>query len=378
MNAMGRAAVESAGGRLTLDLDALAANWRDLARRAAPSATAGVVKGDGYGIGLEAATAVIARAGCTTFFTATLEEAVRAKGIAPAAEVLVLNGLPPGCAERVAAAGLVPVLSTIEEVEEWSAFGRTSGRRWPAALQVNSGMNRLGTDPAETQAIAASAEIAATVEWRLLMSHLASADDPGNPQNLRQRTAFEAARALFPGLRASLANSAATLALPAFHYDLVRPGIAVYGGAALAHGPNPMRPVAHLEGRVVQLRAVAAGEPVGYGAAAHPARDSRVAIVGLGYADGFPRSAGSADARPGGFGWYRGRRVPLLGRVSMDLVAYDVTEVPVGEIGRGSWIEIFGANVAVDEVAAAAGTIGYELLTHLGRRYARRTSGAAG
>ena len=366
-----------AGGRLTIDLAALAANWRSLAARSGPSECAGIVKGDGYGIGLEAATGTLADAGCRTFFAATIAEGLRAKAVVPEAAVYVLNGFPPGAAALVADAGLRPVLGSLEEVEDWAALGRSRGRPLPAALHVDTGMNRLGLARDVATSVAADPELRRHLGLTLLMSHLACADTPDHPLNARQFEAFQAARALFPGVPASLANSAATLALPATHFDLVRPGIAVYGGQAVSKRDNPMRPVAVLEGRIIKIREAGAGESVGYGAAETLSRPSRLAVVGIGYADGFPRAAGSSDATGGAAGWLAGHRVPLVGRVSMDLLVYDVTDVPPGAARRGDWIELFGDHVPVDDVAARAGTIGYEVLTHLGSRFSRDYVGQA-
>jgi alanine racemase len=360
-----------AGGRLTIDLAALTSNWRDLACRVAPSVCASCIKGDGYGIGLEAAIRALAAAGCGTFFVATIDEGLRAIAAAPGVTIYALNGFPPGTAAVVADAGLRPVLGSIEEVEDWVALGRARGRRHPAALHVDTGMNRLGLAREIATSLARNEGLRADLDLTLLMSHLACADTPHHPLNARQIDAFAAMRALFPGVHASLANSAASLALPQTRLDLVRPGIALYGGLAVADRPNPMQPVARLEGRIIKIREAAAGESVGYGAAETLARPSRLAVVGIGYADGFPRAAGSSDAATGAAGWLDGHRVPLVGRVSMDLLVYDVTDVPPEVARRGAWIELFGPNVAVDEVAGFAGTIGYEVLTHLGRRFAR-------
>jgi len=365
-----------AGGRLTVDLGALAANWRDLAGRVSPSRCAAVVKGDGYGIGLEAAAGTLAAAGCRTFFAATIDEGVRAAAATPAgAAIYVLNGFPPGAAATLADAGLRPVLGSTEEIAEWAALGRARGRGFPAALHVDTGMNRLGLARDLAAALAGDERLRGDLDIDLLISHLACADAPEHPLNARQIEAFAAMRALFPGVPASLANSAATLALPATHLDLVRPGIAVYGGVAVAGRPNPMRPVARLEGRIITIREAAAGDPVGYGAAETLRRRSRLAVVGIGYADGFPRAAGSSDGTAGAAGWLAGRRVPLVGRVSMDLLIFDVTDVAPADACRGAWIELFGPNIPVDEVAGFAGTIGYEVLTQIGHRFARRHVG---
>ena len=362
-----------AGGRLTIDLAALVANWRDLGAAAPTAACAAVIKGDAYGVGLEPAARALAAAGCRTIFTAQIDEGVRAQRVVPEATVLVLNGFPPGGAGPVADQGLVPVLGCLEEVEEWAALGRARGRPLPATLHVDTGMNRLGLTPEVAAAVAARPDLLADLHLVLLMSHLACADVPAHPLNARQCADFAAVRALFPGVPASLANSAATLALPSAHFDLVRPGIALYGGVAVHGRANPMRPVARLDGRILMIREADAGSPVGYGAAWTLTRPSRLAVVGIGYADGFPRAAGAYDGRPGASGAIAGRRVPLVGRVSMDLLVYDVTDLP--EVARGDWIELFGPTVPVDEVAHHAGTIGYEVLTQLGRRFARRYVG---
>jgi len=356
-----------AAGRLRIDLSALARNWRDMAGRAGGAATAAVVKGDAYGMGIAPAVTALADAGCTTFFVALPEEGLRVRAAAPDAVVYVLGGLVGDPAAYVAA-GLRPVLNDRAGIEEWRR-ARTAGAPAGAALHVDTGMNRLGLRPDAFRSLVAEDGVADALGLTLLMSHLACADTPGHPLNARQLSAFRAVRDLLPGVPASLANSAGVFLGPDYAFDLVRPGIALYGGRAVADAPSPMRPVATLEGRILQIRDVPAGETVGYGAAETVHRDSRVAVVGVGYADGYHRRAGSSDGRPGARGFLRGRDVPLIGRVSMDLMAFDVTDLR--EASRGDWIELFGDHVAVDDVAAAAETIGYELLTGLGRRYAR-------
>jgi alanine racemase len=208
------------------------------------------------------------------------------------------------------------------------------------------------------------------------MSHLACADEPAHPMNAKQVAAFRAIAALFPGTPASLANSAGLLAQKDTHFDLVRPGIALYGGRAVIGAENPMRPVVRLDLRIVQVRRAARGEPVGYGAAEHLKRDSRIAVCAAGYADGIFRAAGSSDKRSGAEAVVAGRRCPLVGRVSMDLIAVDVTEVPEAEVKRGDFAALIGDGITVDDFAAHAGTIGYEVLANLGRRYARIYLGA--
>lgn len=361
-----------AGGRLTIDLAALAANWRALAGRAAPARAGAVIKGDGYGIGDEAAARALAVAGCETFFVALPEEGFAVRKAVPQADIYVLDGLLPGSAAALAAARLRPILGSLAEIEEWAAFA--SGGDAASAIHVDTGMNRLGLTLDEARALAGRTDLLAAIRPALLVSHLAAADTPGHPLNARQLARFHEARALFPGMPASLANSAGIALGPDYHFDLVRPGVALYG-AAPGETIAPLETVVTLETRILQVREVPPGDTVGYGAARTLSRPSRIAIAGTGYADGYHRQAGSHDGRPGAEGVLHGRRVPIAGRVSMDLTAFDVTDVP-GAM-RGDWIELFGPNMPIDEVAAHAGTIAYELLTGLGRRYARRYAGGA-
>ena len=359
-----------AGGRLTIDLAALAENWRTLAERAGSAATAAVVKGDGYGIGIAPAAEALAEAGCHTFFVALPEEGLRVREAVRDAAIYVLNGLLPGAAERYAAVDLRPVLGSWPEIEEWAAF-RKAGGTTGAALQVDTGMNRLGLTPAEARKLAERRELAGALGLTLVMSHLAAADTPEHPLNRKQLTAFRAVRTLLPDIPASLANSAGIFLGRDFHFDLVRPGVALYGAAAAA-GVSPLRPVVTLEARVLQVRDGKRGETVGYGATETLERPARIAIVGVGYADGYHRRAGAAGRRRGARARLHGQDAPIVGRVSMDLIALDVTDIHGVE--RGDWAELFGPNIPVDEVADAADTIGYELLTGLGRRYARSYS----
>lgn len=365
---------QHAGGRLTIDLAALAGNWTRLRDRSRPAACAAVVKGDGYGIGLERAADAFWNAGCRTFFVALPEEGVRLREVLPEATIYVLNGLFRGAEADYREARIIPVLGSPGEIEDWGRFARSVERELPAAIHVDTGMNRLGLTHAEAESFA-GVDMEPGVAPKLLVSHLACADMPDHPLNRQQLDAFRAAKALYPDLPASLANSAGALAGGDFLFDLVRPGIALYGGRARGDGDNPMAPVVTLEARVLQVRDVYAGETVGYGAVGSLDKPGRIAIVSVGYADGLLRNAGESRDTAGAEAWIAGHRLPYVGRVSMDLIALDVSAVPEHLVHRGSWVELFGPHVAVDEVAQAAGTIGYELLTGLSRRYARRYVG---
>lgn len=367
---------QHAGGRLTIDLSALAGNWIRLRDRSRPADCAAVVKGDGYGIGLERAADTFWNAGCRTFFVALPEEGMRLREVLPEATIYVLNGLFRGAEADYREAKLIPVLGSPGEIEDWGRFARSVERELPAAIHVDTGMNRLGLTLAEAEDFS-GVEMEPGVAPKLLVSHLACADTPEHPLNDRQLEAFRAAKALYPDIPASLANSAGVLAGGDFLFDLVRPGIALYGGRAQSSGANPMAPVVTLEARVLQIRQVQPDETVGYGGIGSLDAPGRVAIVSVGYADGLLRNAGERHDGPGATAWIAGHRLPYIGRVSMDLIAVDVSAVPEHLVQRGSWVELFGPHVALDEVANVAGTIGYEFLTDLSSRYARRYVGLA-
>jgi len=360
---------------LTIDLDALAANYRALRDLAASAECAAVVKADAYGLGMAEAAPALARAGCRTFFVATLTEAAALRALLPDAVIYVFSGLMPGTAELYRAADLRPVLNSADEIKEWASFCVSLGEQLPCAVHIDSGMNRLGLSADEVDQVAEASELWQAVTLSLVMSHLACADEPDHPKSETQRKTFDRLRARLPRALASLANSAGILLGPDFAYDMVRPGIALYGGHPRRHGKNPFRPVVHLKGRVLQIRQVAAGETVGYGATRTMGRPTRIAVVSVGYADGFFRALSAKDGEDGLAAYFGPHAAPILGRVSMDLITIDVTSVPEDISGRGAWVELIGPNVAAYEVAARAGTIDYEVLTNLGRRALRRYLG---
>ena len=361
--------------RLTLDLDALVANRRSFVGRVgAATEVAGVVKADAYGIGLAPVARALVKDGCRSFFVAHTSEGLALRAVLDAAHrpdtrIFVLNGLVPGSECLYATHRLSPVLGSMPEIIDWSAFRAGSRTSVGAALHVDTGMNRHGLSLGEAHAFAADAAAVEAAGLTLVMSHLACADEPAHPLNALQLARFREVRALFPGLAASLANSAGVFLGDAHHFDLVRPGIGVYGGAIVSGEASPMRPVVRLEATILQVREVPAGESVGYGGRETTKRASRLAILSVGYADGFHRAASSADGAPGARGWLKGRYVPLVGRISMDLMAVDVTDVP--DAARGDAIELIGDHVSVQEVATRMGTIDYEVSTALGRRYER-------
>jgi alanine racemase len=359
-----------AGGLLTVDLGALVANWHALANRTMPAECAAVVKADAYGCGLEKVAAALVRAGCKTFFVADLSEARRLRPVAPEAAIYVLNGLMPDTPPAYADINARPVIGSMLELAEWDAF--TAARQWRggAALHVDTGMNRLGITANEAAAMASRIR-AENHGITLVMSHLACADEPEHPLNERQIALFREVRLLYRGIPSSLANSSGIFLGDRAHCDVVRPGVALYGVNPTPGQANPMKPVVELKARIAQVRPVARGETVGYGATWTARRATKLAIAAIGYADGYLRSSGSSDEEPGGAAIVGGKRCPIAGRISMDLLTIDVTEVPDGTVRRGDIATLIGDGLPIDEVARNAGTIGYELLTTLGRRYHR-------
>jgi alanine racemase len=359
-----------AGGILTVDLAAIAANWNALAGMTVPVECAAVVKGDGYGCGLEPVTRTLYRAGCRTFFVADIAEGRRVRAVASDAAIYVLNGVMPGSAQAFAADYLRPVISSTTELAEWDAFVATRNWRGGGALHVDTGMNRLGITFDEAVAIAPRLQ-SENHGFTLLMSHLACAEIPGHPMNDRQIRLFREVRMLYRGVASSLANSSGIFLGGTAYCDLVRPGVALYGVNPTPAKKNPMRPVVELKARIIQVRTINKGDTVGYGAAFTATRPSRIAIVAVGYADGFLRSAAAARGKPAAEVVVAGKRCPVAGRVSMDVLAVDVTDLSDGAVRRGDFATLIGGRLSVDDLAAGMGTIGYEVLTHLGRRYHR-------
>ena len=355
---------------LEIDLEALVANWRILRdRHGSGRDTAAVLKADGYGLGAIAIATRLFAAGCRHFFTAHLMEAVEIRPVLPEAMVCVLHGLGPGEAKTFIDHDLAPALGTLGEVKAWTKAACAAGRRLPALLHIDTGMNRTGLSPSELDRLTAHPTMIEGIDLLFVMTHLVAADSPGSPINGIQARTFDAAAARFPGVRRSLANSSGLFLGEAFASDLARPGAALYGVNPTVGAPNPMRPVARLRARIMQLRDVAAGEGVGYDHQWVAARPSRIATLPIGYADGYHRVLGNRAEVS-----LDGRLCPVVGRVSMDLITVDVTECPQAAIG--DWCEVIGSAVPVERLAALAGTNGYEILTSLGRRFHRRYLGA--
>jgi alanine racemase len=364
------AALAAATGVLTVDLDAIVANWRKLEKTAVPAECAAVIKADAYGCGLDPVTRALAKAGCKTFFVATLDEARAARAAAPSAAIYVLDGFFQNCGDAYASIDAKPVIGDLYELAEWDVFCRRSGWTGGAAIHIDTGMNRLGLTLVEAQGIIPRIT-AGDHGITLVMSHLASAESLDHPLNARQLATFREIAGLYSGVPASLSNSSGIFLGAQFQFDLVRPGAGLYGINPTPEADNPMQPVVDLKARIVQIRNIDKGESVGYGGTWTARRPTRLAIVSAGYADGYFRAGGSNDGTRGAEVVVAGKRCPVAGRISMDLMAVDVTDLDKNAARRGHMATLIGEGVTVDELAHHFGTIGYEVLTSLGPRYAR-------
>src|SRR6266446_2162688 len=370
------AALASAIGVLTVDLDAIIANWRKLEKTAVPAECAGVVKADAYGCGAEQVARALSTAGCKTFFVATLGEARVVRAAVPTASIYVLDGFFQNTGEAYAKIDCKPVIGDLNELAEWDVFCRRSGWSGGSAIHIDTGMNRLGLSVTDAQGLIPRIN-AGDHGITLVMSHLASAEQLNNPVNARQLTAFREIASLFTSVPASLANSSGIFLGAQFQFDLVRPGAALYGVNPTPEADNPMQPVVELKARIAQIRNIERGESVGYGGTWTARRPTRLAIVSAGYADGYFRAGGSNDGTRGADVMVAGKRCPVAGRISMDLMAVDITDLPHNTARRGHMVTLIGEGITVDELAHHFGTIGYEVLTSLGPRYARIYKGGA-
>ncbi len=374
----------SQAARLTIDLGALAENWRKLNALNAPGVAGAVIKADAYGLGIEKAAPALHRAGCRTFFVAHLSEGIRARAALPDGEIFVLNGLAAGDLGAYRAHRLAPVLGTMSEITAWQAFRDEEPEAERAALHIDTGMNRLGLRPDAFRDLLAAGEM----PWddiSIVMSHFVSSEVENDPVTARQAALFgelgkliQDAEKSIPQLansnqplRLSLCNSSGHFTASAGLYALSRPGYALYGGNPTPGRKNPMRSVVRLEAPVVQITPVPAGETVGYNSNFIAQRDSLIATISCGYADGYPRNGGAKPDRAGGYAIIAGRECPFAGNVSMDLITLDITHLPAGSVKIGDHATLIGDGLDIDRVGEAARTIGYEILTNLGRRYER-------
>jgi alanine racemase len=359
-----------AGAILTIDLGAIAANWRGLrdAGRAGgrPIDCAAVLKADAYGTGATVVGPRLAAEGCRQFFVAHLEEGIALRGVVPEHPIYVLNGLLPGTEPDFVEFGLTPVLNHLGQLNAWRAAAQRYNRPLDAVIHIDTGMHRLGLSPEEAQLLAAERGRLRGLRLALLMSHLVVSEEPNNPINGEQLSRFRTFVRTMPGAPASLANSSGIFLGPDYHFDLLRPGAALYGINPTPGRPNPMLTTVTLRARVLQVRRIDALQTVGYGAAWRSARPSRVATIALGYADGYFRTLINRTHVH-----LAGHKVAVIGRISMDLVTIDVTDVPEADSQPGALVEVLGPHLTADDLAEHARTNAYEVMTALGRRYAR-------
>ena len=345
--------------RITIDLAALAGNFARLRSAASSAEVAAVVKANAYGLGIGPVAAHLVAQGCQTFFVSTLAEGTELRRLQDSVRIFVLNELPADSVPLFVRHRLLPVLNTPDEVRAWTSHAPGAA----AALQIDTGMTRAGLSGEDVARLSASAELKSALQPVLVMSQLACADDPSHPMNQQQLARFESLRQHWPQVPWSLANSAGIYLGQPFHGDLVRPGIALYGGRPGAGGANPMIEVVRLEGRVLQIRELTAAACVGYGATQRLSPPARIATIGIGYADGLPRSLSSR-----GYALCSGQRAPVVGRVSMDLLTLDVSAAAHATLAVGDYVTLIGGDAVLEDVATLAGTISYELLTNLSRR----------
>lgn len=371
----GRPAATQAGAILTIDLTAIQSNYRRLCDALSGAESAAVVKADAYGLGMTKVAPALAVAGAKRFFVAQLDEAITLRGILrtkhPDTEVFVLNGLAAGPGEDFLASGVHPVLNSLGEVYAWRTQAQNTGKALAAAIHIDTGINRLGLPEGEFDALVADPDRLNGIDLRYIVSHLACADEPAHPLNAQQLAKFQVVRQRFADAKASLANSSGIFLGSDYHFDLARPGAALYGINPTPGSANPMAQVIRLQGKILQVRDIDAPQSVGYGATHHATGPTRIATVAVGYADGYLRSLSNR-----GSAWIGGHKVLVVGRVSMDLITLDVTAVPRDAAHPGVYADLISPDHSVDDLSTEAGTIGYEILTSLGRRYHRIYTGA--
>jgi alanine racemase len=364
--------LERADAILRIDLNALRSNYALLRDRAAPAECAACVKADAYGLGVTHIAPALMDAGCKTFFVAHADEGAEVRRLLAEARIYILHGVWPGSEEILYDHRLTPVLNSLQQLDAWGAIARAKGTRLDAALHVDTGMTRLGLGDGEIGELTAAPGRLDGVSLTQIMSHLCCGDEPANPLNATQLQRFNEARARLPAAPASLAASGGIFLGSEYHFDMVRAGIALYGARPTSDDTNPMSEVTRASARILQVRDVDSPLTVGYGAAHKVDKPSRIATISVGYADGYILSLSGR-----GYACIDGIAAPVVGRVSMDLITLDVSDIPRDKAVPGAFVDIIGGGPDLDDVARLAGTISYELLTRLGRRFHRVYQGEA-
>ena len=351
---------------LTINLDAIATNYRLLETKANNAKVGSVLKANAYGLGVEQVAQQLQRVGCNVFFVATLDEGIRLRLITPNAEIHVFNGILPGWPAEMHKYNLCPVLNSLEQIKIWQNYTRGLETCLLADLHIDTGMCRLGLSPKDLKLLTQSPDLLKFINLDVVVSHLANANDPDDFMNQEQLADFRKAAKVLKSQRLSIAASSGIFLGSNYHFDLVRPGIALYGGNPLMNKPNPMEQVVRLQGRILQVRYVNSPQTIGYGSTYKVPGPMRIATVAIGYADGYLRSLTNT-----GTVWIESYEAQVVGRISMDLTTVDVTQIPEHLVQVGALVDFFGPRQSIDKVALSAGTIDYELLTRLGTRFQR-------
>ncbi|AQX20137.1 alanine racemase [Bartonella sp. WD16.2] len=352
---------------VTIDIGAIVANYTALAQHVAPTECSAVVKANAYGIGVEKVAPALYQAGCRTFFVAQIKEALQLKTILPPDVTLaLLNGLPPTAEELVAQAGIVPVLNSWHEIESWQLLCQEKGKKFPAIVQIDTNMNRLGLDQKELQQLIEHPTLFEIADIKYIISHLSNGDDFAHSSNYTQLTAMKEMLAQLPACKVSLANSGGIFLGPDFYFDLVRPGIALYGVSLHGKHPVPIKPVLKLEAQVIQSRFVEEGMPIGYGRSFITPRPSILTTISIGYADGWMRNLSNK-----GSVYFKGYKLPIVGRISMDSIIVDATDLEHNKPKRGDWVELIGEHQTIEDVSIDANTVPHEILSSLSVRCKR-------
>jgi alanine racemase len=352
---------------LTIHLQKIAANYRKLVELVAPAECAVVIKADAYGLGAEKIAPALWQAGAKTFFVATLMEGIALRKVLKDASIAVLNGLFCGCEKDYIRYRLLPILNHLEEVELWSKASKKASRKLPAFLHIDTGLNRLGMEKREVEKLSQATHLLESIDFQMHLSHFACADSHNHPMIERQAKEFLQLKSLLPAAKASLCNSAGIFCGKEFHHELVRPGAALYGLNSRSSEENPLEQVLSWHGRILQVRELDAGESVGYGAGYIAEKKTKLAIISAGYADGLIRPRENRT-----FVEIAGQKAAVVGRVSMDLLTIDVTDVPEAHVYRGAIVKLLNENLTIDSMAKSCNAISHELLVSLGKRCLRQ------
>ncbi|MEW7006657.1 alanine racemase [Lentilitoribacter sp. EG35] len=351
--------------RLTIDTNAIARNFQQLKNLSGSARCGAAVKANAYGCGIDTVVPILLNNGCADFFVADAVEGELVRRLAPSSKIYILSGYLPQSRDKIITSNLIPIIGSAHQLEQWQKLQR----RHPFAIQFNTGMNRIGIQHSDANSILDNL----SEKPDLILSHFANADEPEDIKNEEQLKAFSSIVSTFTGIEASMANSAAVITNPDSHFHLTRPGIAIYGGNPLIDRANPMEVVFKLEAQIIDIKTVAKGESISYGGTFIAPQNMTISTLGIGYADGLPRSASGhgVPARKvrliGMRGFVKGHHIPNVGRITMDISMFDCSSLKNNSINIGDWVEITGKNITIDELAEASGTVSYEILTNFGR-----------